>query len=307
MALREKPPGFTSVAWLWSTFFSGYRRQHDIHHILDQHVHRTGAHVCTISVDLCLQRQHTDLATHQSVHWWTARIRAGQVISAGGGPPCETFSVARTQNDGGPRQLRSRNHPHGTPGLRMKEWRQLRIGDQLLRFMVEILIVLAQCGYSGFLEHPQYPTWKLDGDVASIWALEIIRVLKKLHCVTIVSFDQCVCGALGRKPTTLLLLRLPEVRHNLLLKGQWGRCNHAPDVHGPLIGKQADGSFNTAKAKIYPVALNRVLADAMFRFVLEFMDCNITHELPGDFQAYQADGFVERATVQPDYYPAAPS
>ena len=65
-------------------FFSGYRRHEDIHHILDQHVHRTGAHVSTISVDFCLQRQHADLATHQSVLWWTESIRSGQVVSAGG-------------------------------------------------------------------------------------------------------------------------------------------------------------------------------------------------------------------------------
>ena len=74
----------------------------------------------------------------------------------------------------------------------LREWKQLRIGDQLLRCIVEILMVLAQCGYCGFLEHPQFPTWKLDGEVASIWAIEVIRVLKQMHCVTIVSFDQCV-------------------------------------------------------------------------------------------------------------------
>ena len=80
--------------------FSGYRRTDDIHHIIDQQAHRPGARVFTISVDLCLQRQHADLATHQ---WWTARIRSGQVVSAGGGLPCETFTVARNRKDDGPR------------------------------------------------------------------------------------------------------------------------------------------------------------------------------------------------------------
>ena len=58
-------------------FFSSFRRAHDIHHIVDhdQHVHRTGAHLFTISVDdLCLQRRHADLATHQSIAWWTGGL-----------------------------------------------------------------------------------------------------------------------------------------------------------------------------------------------------------------------------------------
>ena len=33
------------------------------------------------------------------------------------------------------------------------------IHDRLLRFIPEIVTVLAAMGMSGFVEHPQYPTW----------------------------------------------------------------------------------------------------------------------------------------------------
>ena len=104
-------------------FFSGFRRMGDIHHIIDHCTMQTGAHVFTLSVDLCMQRIKGDLATPQAARWWKERILSGQVVAAGGGPPCETFTVAR-QYDGGPRPLRSAAHPLGIPGLSIREWNQ---------------------------------------------------------------------------------------------------------------------------------------------------------------------------------------
>ena len=229
-------------------FFSGYRRMGDLHHIVDHQVAEAGAHVFTISVDLCMQRQNGDLATHQASRWWRERVFAGQVVSAGGGPPCETFTVAR-QYEGGPRPLRSAQEPLGLPGLSMREWSQLRISDRLLRFLLDVLLALATMGLSGFLEHPQYPTWCTKGHPASIWMMEALIFLKNLACCAVVSFDQCVVGALGRKPTTLMLLRLPRVRDRLLCRGNYGRCNHPKGAHEALIGRQADGTFHTAKRR----------------------------------------------------------
>ena len=283
-------------------FFSGFRRHGDIHTIIDHHVQRTGAQIFTISVDLCMQRQHADLATAQAAKWWTASIHAGQVVSAGGGPPCETFTIARRMDDDGPRPLRSRDHPQGLPGLTRKEWAQVHISNKLLRFMLEILHALAATGYSGFLEHPQYPTWLQSVTSASIWTMEVVRHMKRMHCVTVVSFDQCTCGALGRKPTTLLLVRLPEVRHRLLLQGDWGRCNHEPGRHGPLIGRQQDGTFQTSKAKIYPEGLNDIIGTAMFRFALQHDSNAVESTLPQDFFPYLEQSFQAHDTVQPDFH-----
>ena len=179
-------------------FFSGFRRMGDIHHIIDHCTMQTGAHVFTLSVDLCMQRIKGDLATPQAARWWKERILSGQVVAAGGGPPCETFTVAR-QYDGGPRPLRSAAHPLGIPGLSIREWNQLRISDRLLRFLLDVLVALAMMGMSGFLEHPQFPTWCTRGSPASIWATEALIQLKNLGCFSVVSFDQCTVGALGKK------------------------------------------------------------------------------------------------------------
>ena len=180
-------------------FFSGFRRMGDIHHIIDHCTMQTGAHVFTLSVDLCMQRIKGDLATPQAARWWKERILSGQVVAAGGGPPCETFTVAR-QYDGGPRPLRSAAHPLGIPGLSIREWNQLRISDRLLRFLLDVLVALAMMGLSGFLEHPQFPTWCTRGSPASIWATEALIQLKNLGCFSVVSFDQCTVCALGKKP-----------------------------------------------------------------------------------------------------------
>lgn len=82
-------------------FFSGYRRSGDLHQVLEQHVFPQGQQLFIISVDMCLQRERGDLASSSSLAWWLDRIKSGIVCGAGGGPPCESYSVARLL-DGGP-------------------------------------------------------------------------------------------------------------------------------------------------------------------------------------------------------------
>jgi hypothetical protein len=282
-------------------FFSGFRRMGDIHHILDHRTMETGAQVFTISVDLCMQRLNGDLATPQASRWWRERVLSGQVVAAGGGPPCETFTVAR-QYDGGPRPLRDAKNPLGIPGLTLREWAQLRISDRLLRFLLDVLVALALMGLSGFLEHPQFPTWCTRGSPASIWATEALILLKNLGCFTVVNFDQCTVGALGKKPTTLLLLRLPQVRDQLLGRGCYGRCNHQPGTHVALIGREEDGTFHTAKAKVYPYGLNKILGEALFDAAVQWAHLDITDQLPEEFTPYLEQSCHAPEVVQPDYH-----
>eukprot|EP00435_Cladocopium_sp_Y103_P030710 s1969_g7.t1 len=280
-------------------FFSGFRREGDIHNIIDQHVAATGVHIFTLSVDLCMQRQHADLATDSALRWWGSRVAAGQIVSAGGGPPCETYTAARfhaLEGRPGPRPLRSAEEHCGLPKLTRKERMQIWIGDSLLRFLLDILAILAACGMSGWIEHPQYPTWCVQASPASIWATTALKLLKGLHCCTVVSFDQCTCGAEGKKPTTLLLLRLPWVRTQLLKRGDFGRCHHHPGTHTALIGKQENGAFQTAKAKIYPKGLNNILAQAMFQFATQFSGQEVVSELPPDFQPFTVQQYADKDT-----------
>ena len=158
------------------------------------------------------------------------------------------------------------------------------------------------CGMAGFLEHPQYPTWCRHLGPASVWALDAVKLLKGLQCFSVMSFDQCVCDAAGRKPTTLLLLRLPGVRNQLMQMGRMGRCPHPPNTHEALIGKQTDGSFQTAKAKVYPKGLNVVLGQAMFDFAYSLANGSEATELPEVFHPYTHQCIEEAHVVQPDYH-----
>ena len=115
-------------------FFNGYRRQHDLPGILEQAPLPAGSQLLTISIDLCMQKRDGNLAADTATSWWIARMQAGQLIGAGGGPPCESFTAARFQ-DNGPRPLRTGQHPDGLPALNAREWQQLRIGSRLVFFI----------------------------------------------------------------------------------------------------------------------------------------------------------------------------
>ena len=131
------------VARTISVAFAG----RDIHEIIDQYILRTCTHIFTISVDLCMQRQKCRLGYPHScqVVGSPHTVRAG-CLRRRGGPPCETFTIARSTDDGGPRPLRSAGQPQGLPGLTQHEWAQVQIGDKLLRFLLEVLLALAAYG-----------------------------------------------------------------------------------------------------------------------------------------------------------------
>eukprot|EP00438_Fugacium_kawagutii_P003175 Skav208866 [mRNA] locus=scaffold6901:57030:59888:+ [translate_table: standard] len=139
-------------------FFSGYRRDGDLHHIMEQRVLASGLQLFVISVDICLQRQDANLASGHSLTWWRTQIRKGLIFGAGGGPPCETWTAAR-HLPGGPPPLRGAKHFWGLPDLSPRHSDQVLVGTRLLTFLWMLLADLALCGGCGFCEHPQYPLW----------------------------------------------------------------------------------------------------------------------------------------------------
>ena len=161
---------------------------------------------------------------------------------------------------------------------------------------------MATLGYSGFLEHPQFPTWCAPLEPPSIWAIDAIKWMRQLHCTQYISFDQCVCGSPGRKPTTLLLVRLPMVRSKLLMCGAWGRCNHGAKAHDALIGRDSEGRFNTAKAKVYPRGLNDILGRAMCQFAIDLQHEHLDEEIPQELAPFTNDCFAPASEIQPDYH-----
>ena len=136
----------------------------------------------------------------------------------------------------------------------------------------------------------------------SRWTLEVMPVLASCEAVSVVSFDQCIYGAGGVKPTTLLLVRLPFFREITLQTGLHGRCHHGPGAHVSLVGREG-ASFRTARAKVYPAGLNIALAEAFHSYVARLNPVQCDRELPREFHDLHEAGAVEEpAVVQPDYH-----
>ena len=286
-------------------FFSGYRRKGDIHEILEHRQVATGVEIFVLSVDMCIQREQGNLIAPMAHRFWARCIASGQIVGAGGGPPCETFSAARHQGNG-PKPLRSSEFPWGMPNLRPCEWKQVMVGTRLLQFIFDMLLLLAQTGGCGFCEHPQYPVWLLSKQPSSIWSQPAVRALRLLHCFGVTSFDQCEFGADATKPTTILHLRLPALRRRLMRGSTAGRCSHGAGAHQRLSGRQEDGAFRTSKCKIYPQGLNRAIADAVFdQLCAVYAGCHIGHGLPADLLPFACSDFVDTNLVQPDFHGAA--
>lgn len=260
-------------------FFSGYRRKGDLHELLEQHVFPDGQQLFVLSVDMCLQRERGDLASSSSLVWWMERIKSGQICGAGGGPPCESYSVARLL-DGGPPSVRSGTWPEGIPNISLQAWRQVMVGSRLMRFILDAFLLLVLVGGCAFIEHPQYPLWAREMDPSSVWASVPMRLLKTVAAVGVTSFDQCIFGCTARKPTTIIHLRLPLLRETILTTGCMGRCHHLSSEHEALAGRDGEGIFRTARGKIYPPGLNRALANAVADYVQQTFAGPGTQVLP---------------------------
>lgn len=286
--------------FLFVHFFSGHRRTGDLQHSIESHEVVGCQQIFCISVDLCLAKTHSDLTDEETKQFWIGKMRGGQVLGIGGGPSCETWSAARYA-PGGPPPVRSFDTPWGCSGLTKQQWKQVVTGTKLVQFLIELLVIAAQIGLCGFFEHPQFPVWLMRKRPASVWTLDAMRALIRLECFQACSFDQCVYGLEATKPTTLLLLRLSTFRDLTLTRGNRGRCSH-PAKHKPLHGIQQDGTFATARAKIYPVAMNCALATAVSRFLTERHIKNVCNTLPEDLQELVCHDFIDESVVQPDYH-----
>ena len=129
-----------------------------------------------------------------------------------------------------------------------------------------------------------------------------MRLLKTLAAVGVTSFDQCIFGCRAKKPTTIIHLRLPTLRHAILGTGRMGRCHHGSASHEALAGQESDGAFKTARGKVYPPGLNRAISDAIADFVQATFLPRPEATLPDDFADLVVKDFVAEDVVQPDYY-----
>ena len=286
--------------FLFIHFFSGFRRAGDLQDCIESHEVVGTDHLFCLSVDLCLAKEHSDLTDDHTKQFWIEKMKSGQILGIGGGPSCETWSAAR-HSPNGPPPVRSFDCPWGKTGLSSKQWTQVLTGTKLIQFLIDLLVLAAQIGLCGFLEHPQYPVWLMRQRPASIWTLTALRVLARLECFQLCSFDQCIYGLCATKPTTLMLLRMSTFKDITLSRGLRGRCSH-PSGHRPLQGIQCDGTFATARAKIYPADMNRAIAFAVSRFLTERQLKTDWTVLPTDLQQLTCTEFVDDDIVQPDFH-----
>ena len=192
--------------------------------------------------------------------------------------------------------------PEGIPNIPLRAWRQVMIGSRLMRFMLDV-----------------FSLWLLPADVHLLlnirnslfgpctWILPVSGLVSRcasfapLLRVGVTSFDQCVFGCSAQKPTTIIHLCLPTLRHTILRAGHMGRCHHLAQSHEALAGRDLQGTFRTARGKVYPPGLNRALADAVVTFVQQTFVPSV-QALPSDFFDLAVVGdFVSDDMVQPDF------
>jgi len=90
-----------------------------------------------------------------------------------------------------------------------------------MRFMLTMVVANARIGGMAFLEHPAFTVWIATKRPSSTWSSKMARWLKRLHCAQLLTFDQCLLGCEARKPTTLLLIRMPSLRREILSNWLW--------------------------------------------------------------------------------------
>lgn len=248
--------------------FSGRRRLGDVQYYLDQYAAKNHAFtVQVISMGIVNDARLGDATNPETCNFWRSAIRQKHVIGFIGGPPCETWSLARGKGQEEkeahscrPRVIRDIDSLWGFDSVTLRELAQLFVGNELLCFSLLAFIELIHVDGFAIIEHPAEP--QADPRAASIWRLPILLALRALPNVQLIRFAQGLMGAASPKPTGLLALNLPELLVTL----------HANRVRTELpmqqsIGKDQFGRWRTTALKEYSPALCKCLASAMFQAI----------------------------------------
>ena len=263
--------------------FSGRRRRGDLQFYMEQIYDRfsEGVYLTVVSLDIVVDRVFGDVTVEETQQFWFSHASRGEVAAFLCGPPCETWSKARfvqTEHfERGPRPVRSAQDLWGLSSLSLRELAQVRVGNNLLCFSLEMLFRLALVGAFGVLEHPEMPE---DETMPSIWRLDVMQWLLQMPGVHSFGFSQGLLGAPSPKPTRLLVLNMDG------LMGELRRHHLSADLpRRSAIGKAADGSWCTGVLKEYPPAMSRALA-AQF--------CSSLSACPFDASVQHSAAFVQK-------------
>lgn len=158
-----------------------------------------------LSIDIVISESFGNLLDDSTFMLFAAAMRAGWVSRVAAGPPCETWSVAREiyyKELYGPRRVRDAFHLSGYNVLKIKELRQVIIGNQLLGVALRLFLVAWIYNVFYVLEHPEEP---VSPSSASIWRIPCVQwLLQGLRGVTRLLLHQGLFGASSAKPTHLM-------------------------------------------------------------------------------------------------------
>lgn len=182
--------------------FSGRRRPGDIQQCAEEARWITPDGCASLSVDIIFHEKLGNLLHEPTRDLFIRAAAAGILTAVISGPPCETWTIARNRDDGGPRQIRTIHCLRGLQRLTFKELAQILVGNGLLG--ATILLALVQFHYGNFMlvEHPSEPT---DLHAASIWRIAIVQLLERFEGVQRCRVWQGHYGAKSPKPTDILV------------------------------------------------------------------------------------------------------
>ena len=255
----QVPRGFGAARYVLHAF-SGRRRCGDFQFYFDRlAMNYPEVQLFVISLHVVIDSTWGDISRQQTRDFWLDAIQSRWVVAIIGGPPCETWSQARERSIAdqafASRVLRVPETPWGLPSLRMKELKQIHVGNDLMGFILEAVVMLYCVGGVAALEHPAAPTSE---ESVSIWRTPILALLLSLPGIDLISVAQGLWGAKSPKPTSFLVVHAPDMRQALR---NWQVTRELPK--GISIGKDQAGGWSTSILKEYPPSLNGGLAEGI--------------------------------------------
>ena len=236
--------------------FSGHRRPDDLQSVIEGWGDQLQQAVA-LSVDIIFSIRHGDLMNPDTQALFCRAVRDRVLHGIVAGPPCETWSVARTHGDDGPRPLRDTSAMCGLGGLTLRELLQLFIGNGLLG---AAFILFLECLLSGcfmLIEHPDVPEHK--PTAASIWRLDIVAVFLRFCNCALYHIHQGYYGAASAKPTAFLIANgTPNAAEIMAV---YRTQPSLPSTRS--IGKDPTGRWKTTSLKAYPAALCRAIVSVL--------------------------------------------
>ena len=195
-----------------------------------------------------------DMLNSTHMHFILSLIHTGRVKGLFVSPPRSTFSAARhkalTAKGGGPRPLRSREHPWvALAGRSTRERHAVDIGTALGLISIGML---GEARAYGAWVGGEHPADRQKPPFPSLFCNSEVSELKSRFKLSYYQTDQCMFGAPSRKPTGLIL----PADHSSISR----ECNHR-FKHALLLGWDSQLQvFRTTAAAKYPSGFSQQLA-----------------------------------------------